>query len=88
MADFRDELHIERRTDKFGKPSYFPWYNWCQTTTDLVDGTVTIVDSGDEVSLGAACKVINDLGNASEHGIKLHIRAFLEADRFDAYCEY
>jgi hypothetical protein len=88
MADFRDELHIERCTDKFGKTSWFPWYNWCQTTTDLADGTVKIVASGMEVSLGEVCKVINDWGNASEAGVKLNIRVFLESDRFKDSCEY
>ena len=88
MADFRDELHISRSKNQFGQDSFLPMYDWCQTTTDLADNTVTIVALGLEVSLGMACKVIADWGNASEYGIKLNIKAFLEADRFNDYCEY
>lgn len=88
MADFRDELHISRSKDQFGKPSYFPEYDWCQTTTDLADGTVSIVAFGEKVTLGKACKIIDDWGNASEYGIKLNLKAFLEADSFDDSCEY
>ena len=88
MADFRDELHISRSKDQFGIPSFLPLYDWCQATIDLADDTVSIVASGLEVSLGKACKVIADWGNAGEHGIKLNLKAFLEADSFDDSCEY
>lgn len=88
MADFRDELHISRSKNQFGKPSVLLLYDWCQTTTDLADNTVEIVASGMEVSLGTACKVIADWGNAGEYGIKLNLKAFLEADSFDDSCEY
>lgn len=88
MADFRDELHISRSKDQFGKPSFFPQYDWCQTTTDLADGTVSIVAFEEKVTLGKACKVIDDWGNASEAGVKLHIKCLLETDLFDDYCEY
>jgi len=81
MADFKDELHIK-------KVSELPLYDWCQSTTNLADNTVTIVAYGQDVSLGTACKVICDWGNASICGIKLNIRAFLETDRFDDSCEY
>lgn len=88
MADFRDELHVSRSTNQFGEPSFLPLYDLCQTTTDLADNTVVIVASGIEVSLGIACKVIADWGNASEQGIKMNIKAFLKADSFDDSCEY
>ena len=88
MADFRDELHICRSKNQFGQNSVLLMYDWCQTTTDLTNNTVSIVASGMEVSLGTACKVIADWGNAGEKGIKLNIKAFLEADCFDDSCEY
>lgn len=88
MADFRDELHICRSKDQFGKPSSLPLYDWRQATVDLADDTVEIVAFGMEVSLGTACKVIADWGNAGEYGIKLNLKAFLEADSFDDSCEY
>lgn len=88
MADFRDELHISRSKNQFGQNSFLPMYDWCQTTTDLADNTVSIVASGMEESLGTICKVIDDWGNASEQGIKLNIRVFLETDKFDDSCEY
>lgn len=88
MADFRDELHVSRSKNPFGEPSFLPLYDWCQSTTDLADGTVSIVAFGMEESLGTACKVIADWGNASEYGIKLNIKAFLKADHFDDLCEY
>ena len=88
MADFRDELHICRSKNQFGNPSFLPLYDWCQTTTDLADDTVSIVAFGMEESLGTVCKVIADWNNASENGTKLNIKAFLEADCFDDSCEY
>lgn len=88
MADFRDELHICRSKNKYGQDSFLPLYDWCLTTTDLADDTVKIVGSGMEVPLGEACKVIDDWGNASEAGIKLHIKVFLESNKFDDSCEY
>ena len=88
MADFRDELHICRSKDKNGKDSFLPLYDWCQTTMDLADNSVSVVASGHEVTLGEACKVIDDCGNTSEAGVKLHIKCLLETDLFDDYCEY
>lgn len=88
MADFRNELHVSRSKNQFGQDSVLLIYDWCQTTTDLADNTVSIVAFGMEVSLGTVCKVIADWGNAGEQGIKRNIKAFLEADRFNDSCEY
>jgi len=87
MADFREELYIERCTDKFGKPSWFPLYSWCHTKTDLADGTVEIIDFGLEDSIDVICKQIVGF-ESTEQSIKLGIREFLKSDRYYNIYEY
>lgn len=88
MADFREELHISRSKDQFGNPLWFTRYDYCHTKTDLADNTVKIIASGERISLGEACKLIDDICSGTEFGRKLNIKAFLESDRFDDSDEY
>lgn len=87
MADFREELHIERCTNKFGKPSFLPYYNWCHTKTDLADDTVEIIDFGLDDPIDVICKQIVNF-ESTEQSIKLGIRVFLESDRYYSSDEY
>ena len=88
MADFREELHISRSKDQFGKPVWFTQYDYCHTKTDLADNTVKIVSFGERIALGEACKLIDDICSDTEFGRKLHLKAFLESDKFDYSDEY
>lgn len=87
MADFREELHVSRSKDQFGKPSFFPYYDWCHTRTDLADNTVEVIDWGERDNIGKICQVICDF-EPVEWNIKLSIKAFLENDKFDDSEEY
>lgn len=88
MADFKEELHISRSKDQFGKPTWFIQYDYCHTKTDLADNTVKIISSGEKVTLGEACKLIDDVCYDTEFGRKLNLKAFLESDKFDYSDEY
>lgn len=87
MADFREELHVERCKKKDGSPSFLPYYDWCHTKTDLADGTVEIIDFGSDDPIDVICKQIVDF-ESTEQSIKLGIRAFLESDRYYSNDEY
>ena len=82
VFDFREELHIERCKDHFGKPSFFPYYNYCRTKTDLSNNTVQIIDFGERVGIGDACKLIAEF-EIAEQDIKLGIKAFLDTDKYN-----
>ena len=87
MADFREELHVERCKKNDGRPSFFPYYDWCHTKTDLADGTVEIIDFGSDDPIDVICKQIVDF-ESTEQFVKLGIRAFLESDRYYSSDEY
>ena len=87
MADFREELHVSRSKDQFGKSSYFPQYDWCHTKTDLADGTVQVISWGERDSIGMICQLIDDF-ESTERDVKLGIRAFLQTDRYNSSDEY
>lgn len=87
MADFREELHVERCKKNDGSPSFIPCYDWCHTKTDLADNTVEIIDFGLYDTIDVICKQIVDF-ESTEQSIKLGIRAFLESDRYYSEDEY
>lgn len=87
MADFREELHVERCKKKDGLPFFFPYYDWCHTKTDLADDTVEIIDFGLNDPIDVICKQIVNF-ESTEQSIKLGIRAFLESDRYYSEDEY
>ena len=87
VVDFREELNVARKTDFSGKPSFLCLYNYAWTREDLADGTVTILDSGLDISLGDICKKIDEFGG-SELTIKARISRFLDKDHITISEEY
>lgn len=86
-VDFREELHIKRSTDKFGKPSFFPYYDYVHTRTDLTFNTVEIIEAGNEVTLVEAIEVI-DKFEPTEQATKLGIKILLDEDEYTSSEEF
>ena len=87
MADFREELHVERHKTFEGKPSMLAMYDWCHAKTDLADNTVEVVAFGECDTIGAICNLIDSF-EPTEQDVKLGIKAFLETDRYYSSEEY
>ncbi len=87
VYDFREEIHVERCKDQFGKVSFFPYYNWCHTKTDLADNTVQVIDFGEKDEIGKICQLISDF-EPTEADIKLGIKTFLDKDRYQSSQSY
>lgn len=86
-ADFRESLNICRSKNNLGEPSFLPLYDFAWAKTDLSDNTVTIIDWNTEITIGEACKLIDDFGG-SEATIKARISCFLSFDYIALKEEY
>jgi len=76
MADFREVLRV-KCTDNFIGIYMYTWAKY-----DLAVSDVEPVETcnGFELSVGEACKVIDDFTSSSLFGRKLNIKAFLETN--------
>lgn len=86
-VDFREELHIKRSTDMFGKPCFFMYYDYVHTRTDLATNTVEIIDFGNEVTIVQAVEVI-DKFEPTEQDTKLGIKILLDKDEYTSSEEF
>lgn len=87
MADFREELHITRSKDQFGKPSWFPYYDYCRTKTDLSDNTVEIIDFKEKSTISEVVEAIDSFA-PSEYEMKKYIKLLLNNDELNVTDEY
>lgn len=86
MADFKETLEVCREKTASGYPTLS--YCYCHTKEDLADGTTEVIDFDAMLTLGEACKVIDDFKSASLEGRKLALRAFMENDKITLEEEY
>ena len=84
MANFKEKLMVRCTSDFIG--TYM--YTWAKY--DLAKSDTEPVETKDDfnLSLGEACKVIDDFTSGSLFGRKLNISAFLQTNHFDWSEEY
>lgn len=88
MADFKETLVVKTYMHYSGNLSTIGMYNYAITKEDLSDGTFQIIAFEEMITLGEACKVIDDFVGSSLSGRKLAIKAFLEAGELTYSEEY
>lgn len=86
MADFKETLSVCRNKTASGYPTLV--YNYCITKEDLADNTFQVIDFEECVTLGEACKIIDDFCGSSLEDRKLTLRAFMETDKITLEEEY
>lgn len=84
MADFREKLMVRCTNDFLG----IYMYTWAKYDLAVSDTEPIKTKNDFGISLGEACKVIDDFTSSSLSGRKLSLRAFLEANEYTHEEEY
>lgn len=84
MADFRETLMVRCTDDFIG----IYMYTWAKYDLAVSDTEPVETKNEFDLSLGEACKIIDDFTSSSLFGRKLNIRAFLQSNELTHSEEY